>query len=152
MRMRLSLVASLFLALASLAALAQDYGQDRDRDRGQDRDQPRQWGRPHPPRAGACFYRDAGFSGDYFCMRAGDRWPRMPRGFNDQISSIRVFGGALVQGFENGDYGGRRMRVDHDVDNLMRFRLPGDPAKSWNDRISALAVFNPRDDWDRQHP
>jgi hypothetical protein len=150
MRKRLSLAAFLLLALASLSALAQDYGQDRDRDR--DRDQPRQWGRPHPPRAGACFFRDAGFSGDYFCMRAGERWPSMPPGFNDRISSIRVFGGAVVQGFENGDFSGRRMRVDRDVDSLIRFRLPGDPAKSWNDRISALAVFNPRDDWDRQHP
>jgi hypothetical protein len=150
MRSRLSLAALLLLALTSLTAIAQDRDQGRDHDRGQQGQW--QWGRPRPPRAGACFYRDASFSGDYFCMRAGDRWPGMPRGFNDQISSIRVFGGALVQGFENGDFGGRRMRVDHDVDNLIRFRLPGDEAKSWNDRISALAVFSPRDDWDRQHP
>jgi hypothetical protein len=111
-----------------------------------------QWGHPHPPRAGACFYTDAGFNGEYFCLNPGDRWPTMPRGFNDKISSIRLFGGAIVQLFENGNFGGRRLRVDHDVDNLMRYRLPGDRAKSWNDRISAIAVFRQRDDWDRGHP
>ncbi len=135
MRSHVSLIAVLLLCLVSLPALAQD----------------RAWGHPHPPRAGACFYKDGGFNGDYFCMRAGERWPSMPHGFNDQISSVRVFGGALVQIFENGGFGGRRMRIDHDVDSLMRYRLPGDQAKSWNDRVSAIAVFNPRDDWDRQH-
>ncbi len=92
------------------------------------------------------------FSGDYFCMKAGDRWPSLPHGFNDQISSIRVFHGALVQVFENGGFTGRRLRVDHDVDSLVRARLPGDPAKSWNDRISAIAVYLPRDVWDQGHP
>ena len=131
--------ALLLLGLASLPALAQQPEWGR-------------WGHPQPPRAGACFYKDAGFNGDYFCMRAGDRWPSMPHGFNDQISSIRLFGGAVVQIFENGDFGGRHARIRHDVDTLMRFRLPSDPAKSWNDRISAIAVFQMRDDWDRQHP
>lgn len=135
--MRLSLTfAAALLCLAALPALAQQ--------------RPR-WGHPQPPRAGACFYSDAGFNGESFCLNPGDRWPTMPRGFNDRISSIRVFGGALVQLFENGNYSGRRLRVDHDVDNLMRYRLPGDRVKSWNDRVSAIAVFRPRDDWDRQH-
>ena len=33
------------------------------------------WGRPTVPRDGACFYRDAGFRGDYFCVRAGEDLP-----------------------------------------------------------------------------
>lgn len=139
LRLRSSLAVLALLGLASLPALAQQPQWGR-------------WGHPQPPRAGACFYKDAGFHGDYFCMRAGDRWPSLPHGFNDQISSIRVFGGALVQIFENGDFGGRHARIARDVDTLMRFRLPGDQAKSWNDRISAIAVFQMRDDWDRQHP
>jgi hypothetical protein len=134
MRLRFPLAAVLF-CLAALPAVAQRP----------------QWGHPHPPRAGACFYKDAGFNGEYFCLRAGDRWPTMPSGFNDRISSVRLFGGSLVQIFENGNYGGRRARFDHDVDNLERMRLPGDPIKSWNDRVSAIAVFNARDAWDRQH-
>jgi hypothetical protein len=136
MRLRSSLAAVLLLCVAVLPALAQ---------------QPPRWGHPRPPRAGACFYKEAGFSGQYFCLRAGDRWPTMPPGFNDRISSVRVFGGALVQIFENGNFDGRRLRVDHDVDTLARYRLPGDQSKSWNDRISSIAVFNPRDDWDRGH-
>lgn len=136
MHLRSTFAALLLLGLAALPAAAQRP----------------EWGHPHPPRAGACFYTDAGFNGEYFCMNAGDRWPSMPRGFNDRISSIRLFGGSLVQLFENSNFGGRRMRVDHDVDNLIRYRLPGDRAKSWNDRISAIAVFRERDDWDRQHP
>ena len=136
MRLRFILAAVLLLCFAALPAVAQQ----------------RQWGHPRPPRAGACFYQDAGFQGDYFCLRAGERWPALPHGFNDRISSIRVFGGALVQIFENSNFGGRRLRIDNDVDTLMRYRLPGDRAKSWNDRLSAIAVYNPRDDWDRQHP
>jgi hypothetical protein len=150
MRLRFSLATLLLLGLASLTVLAQNRDQDRDRD--QDRGQQRQWGHPRPPRAGACFYKEAGFEGDYFCLRAGERWPSMPPGFNDRISSIRVMGGAVVQLFEDSNFGGRRLRIDDDVDSLVRFRLPGDPGKSWNDRVSAIAVFNPRDDWDRQHP
>jgi hypothetical protein len=139
-----TVVVLLLLCLTSLPAFAQNP----------DRDQQRQWqwGHPQQPRAGACFYRNINFQGDYFCMKAGDRWPSLPRGFNDQISSIRIFHGALVQVFENGGFTGRRLRIDHDVDSLLRARLPGDPGKSWNDRISAIAVYLPRDIWDQGHP
>ena len=54
------------------------------------------WGRPAVPRDGACFYRDAGFRGDYFCVRAGEDLPWVPGGLNDEISSIRTFGRAEV--------------------------------------------------------
>ncbi|MEO5762985.1 MAG: hypothetical protein ABIR28_11805, partial [Vicinamibacteria bacterium] len=46
--------------------------------------QPR-WGRPNPPRFGACFYRDPGFSGDFFCANAGQSLGRLARGMSDQI-------------------------------------------------------------------
>lgn len=32
--------------------------------------QQRQWGRPVRQKSGACFYREASFSGDYFCLKA----------------------------------------------------------------------------------
>ena len=51
------------------------------------------WGRPNAPRSGACFYRDANFQGDYFCLRAGESVDAVPNDMNDQISSIRTFGG-----------------------------------------------------------
>ena len=47
------------------------------------------WGRPRPPRAGACFYQNANYGGDYFCVEAGDEYDVMPEGLNDRISSIR---------------------------------------------------------------
>jgi hypothetical protein len=136
MRSRLKFAAAVLLCLASVSAVAQQW----------------QWGRPRPPRAGACFYKDVGFNGDYFCMQAGDRWPSLPRGFNDRISSIRTFGGALVQLFDNEQFRGRHVRINRDVDSLLRLRLPEDPRKSWNDRVSAIAVYRPRDPWDQQHP
>ncbi len=136
MRLRPTLTAVLLLCLTSLPALAQQW----------------QWGRPRPPRSGACFYKDINFQGDYFCMRAGDRWPSLPRGFNDKISSIRTFQGSVVQLFDNGNFQGHRIRIDRDINSLLRLRLPDDPRKSWNDRISAIAVFQPRDAWDRDHP
>ena len=152
MRMRLSLVASLFLALASLAALAQDYGQDRDRDRGQDRDRPRRWGRPHPtPRRCLLLPRrrllrrlllHAAAIAGLECLAASTT--RSPPSASSAEPSCRALKMVTTVA--------AACAWTMMFDNLMRFRLPGDPAKSWNDRISALAVFNPRDDWDRQHP
>jgi hypothetical protein len=135
MRLRFALFAILFLAFTSVSASAQW-----------------QWGRPHPPREGACFYRDANFSGEYFCLKVGERWPAMPRGFNDQISSIRVFRGARVRIFNNDNFGGMNVRINHSVDSLIRIRMPQDLSKSWNDRISSIAVYLDHDDWDRGHP
>ena len=59
------------------------------------------WGRPTVPRDGACFYRDAGFRGEYFCVRAGEDLPYIPGGLNDEISSIRTFGRAAVLVFRD---------------------------------------------------
>ena len=135
MRLRFAFTAVLFLSFASLPSFAQ-Y----------------RWGRPHPPRTGACFYKDSEFRGDYFCLKVGERWPNMPPGFNDKISTIRVFNGARVRVFQDADFRGRSLRIDHDVDNLKEIRLPDNPSKSWNDRISAIAVHGDRDEWDRNHP
>lgn len=133
MRSKLSFITLALLCLTTLPAIAQ------------------QWGRPHPPRMGACFYREAGFVGDYFCMKVGERWPTMPPGFNDRISSIRVFNGAVVRLFENSNYTGDRVRIQNDVDNLKNVTLRRDPSRNWNDRVSALAVVRDHDDWDRNH-
>jgi Peptidase inhibitor family I36 len=133
MRLRSALPAALLLFVASLPAFAQ-WG----------------WGRPHPPREGACFYRGTGFRGDYFCLRVGERWPSLPHGFNDRIRSIQVFNGAHIRVFNDDGFGGISARLDGDVDDLRELRLPGDPHKSWSDRISSIAVFRGRDEW--EHP
>jgi hypothetical protein len=132
MRFRFAFTTLLLLSVTSLPALAQ-----------------RDWGRPHSPQSGACFYKDGGFRGDYFCIKDGERWPSLPPGFNDRISSIRVFGGARLRVFNDDNFGGISAMIDHDVDDLSRFRLPENPAKSWNDRISSIAVFREHDEWER---
>jgi hypothetical protein len=93
--------------------------------------QPR-WGRPNAPRAGACFYRDANFQGDYFCAQAGDDLPDLPGRMNDEISSIRTFGGAEVTIYQSDDFDGRSTRFTSDVSNLQQ--------QGWNDRLSSIRV------------
>jgi hypothetical protein len=109
-----------------------------------------QWGHPHPPRAGACFYHDPNFGGGYFCMKAGDRYARMPQTFNDSITSIQVFGGAQVRIFNDPNFTGINALADRPINDLRQWRLPQNPSKSWNDRISSIAVFKPgHDQWYR---
>lgn len=90
------------------------------------------WGRPRPPRAGACFYQNANYGGDYFCAQAGDEYDVMPEGLNDRISSIRLFGDASVIVYRNPNFGGRSTRFTDDASNLQ--------ADGWNDTISSLRV------------
>lgn len=93
--------------------------------------QPR-WGRPTAPRSGACFYRDPGFGGPYFCARAGENIAFMSRGMNDQISSIKMFGLTEVTIFQDVRYAGRWTRLEGDVFDLRR--------EGWNDRLSSVRV------------
>jgi hypothetical protein len=90
------------------------------------------WGRPTVPRDGACFYRDAGFRGEYFCVRAGEDLPYIPGGLNDEISSIRTFGRAEVTIYRDRRFSGRAVRFGEDVWNLRN--------QGWNDRLSSLRV------------
>jgi len=90
------------------------------------------WGRPTVPRDGACFYRDAGFRGEYFCVPAGEDLPHIPGGLNDEISSIRTFGRAEVTIFRDRRFTGRAERFGGDVWNLRN--------QGWNDRLSSLRV------------
>jgi hypothetical protein len=102
--------------------------------------QPR-WGRARTPRAGACFYRDAGYRGDYFCLEAGESVSSMPRGMNDAISSIQTFGDVEVEVYQDDVYRGRAKRFESSVRNL------GDDG--WNDRLSSVRVSRRGDGRDR---
>ena len=133
MRLRNALPILLLLALVSLPASAQW-----------------RWGRPRPPRAGACFYRDGDFRGQYFCLSVNDRWPSLPPGFSNSISSIRVFSGARLRLFDGNNFGGRSVLIESDVPDLRQLRLPDNFHKSWNDRISSIAVFRERDEWEHE--
>ncbi|KFC66954.1 SH3 type 3 domain protein [Devosia sp. LC5] len=60
---------------------------------------------PQPPRppqppvyedAGACFYSERNMRGRSFCLDQGETMDSLPRGWNDAIRSVEVFGGARV--------------------------------------------------------
>ena len=90
------------------------------------------WGRNERlPREGACFYEDANYRGEYFCVPRGATYTALPRGFNDRISSVRVFG-ADVRIFQNPNFRGRTQAIRTDVANLRG---------NWRDNVSSIRVF-----------
>jgi peptidase inhibitor family I36 len=89
------------------------------------------WGNEAEPREGACFYRDAGFRGPHFCAPRGATFRSLPRGFNDQISSIRLLG-SEVRIFQDRDFRGRSAEIRSDAANLRG---------SWRDDVSSIRVF-----------
>jgi hypothetical protein len=113
------------------------YGGPRGRARGRGNrggwgDRTPVWGRGEAiPREGACFYEDANFRGQYFCVPRGATFTNLPRGFNDRISSIRVFD-AEVRIFQDRNFRGRSREIRSDVANLR-----GD----WKDDVSSIRVF-----------
>jgi peptidase inhibitor family I36 len=93
------------------------------------------WGHGPTPGAGACFYEDANFRGEYFCVRAGESISSVPRDMNDRISSIRLFGDAEVTVFRDVDFRAGSRRFDTNIRNLVN--------EGWNDRISSVRVQAP---------
>jgi hypothetical protein len=89
------------------------------------------WGRQTYPREGACFFEDANFRGDYFCIPRGGTYTSLPRGFNDRISSVRVFG-AGVRVYQDRDFRGRSTEIHRDLSNLRG---------NWRDSVSSIRVF-----------
>lgn len=114
--MTLGLVATALVALSATGASAQ-------------------WGRPSPPRSGACFYQDADFRGQYFCAPVGATVTQVPLEANDQISSIRVFGNAEVTVFRDAEFRGASRRFNSDAYDLSR--------DGFNDRISSYRIDSP---------
>jgi len=100
-------------------------------------------------RGGACFFKNADFGGEKFCVNAGERVAQVPPGFNDQISSVRIFGRVEVTVYQGRDYQEPSLRLREDVANLQKFQVQ--PGHSWNDRVSSIEVTSLRNsgDWDR---
>ena len=95
------------------------------------------WGHGELPRQGACFYKDPNFRGEYFCAGAGENVSAVPDDMNDEISSIRVFGGAEVTLYKDVRFQGRSSRFEADIRNLKDV--------GWDDLISSLRVqYSPR--------
>jgi Peptidase inhibitor family I36 len=92
------------------------------------------WGRPRVPSSGVCFYQNPRFGGDYFCAPIGAAATQVPRGTNDKISSIRVYGNAEVTVFQDSHFEGRSSRFDRNMGDLRR--------EGWNDLISSFRINN----------
>ena len=86
--------------------------------------------RGNQPRDGACFYLDADYRGDSFCMDGGESQRNVEDRYNDKISSIRVFGRAQIVVYENENFGGASKTFSRNVSDLGNF----------NDRITSIEV------------
>jgi hypothetical protein len=90
------------------------------------------------PRSGACFFKNKNFSGDYFCSDRGSDIPLVQ--LNDEITSIQIYGRARVTIFSDPNFGGRQGTTNRSISDLRQWRLPDDPSRSWNNRLSSARV------------
>jgi len=90
------------------------------------------WGR-----GGACFYRDRNFGGNYFCLHRGEGREELGN-LGDDISSIRVFGGARVVVFNDRNFRGGKAQTRGDVPDLRNWSYQG--GHTWNNRISSVRI------------
>ena len=88
------------------------------------------WVNGNEPRNGACFYNDADYRGESFCLSAGESQRRVENRFNDAISSIQVFGRVRVIIHEHESFGGASRTLTGDVPHLGDF----------NDKITSIEV------------
>ena len=102
-----------------------------DDDRGWGNNRSPVWGRSPVTHEGACFYRDTDFRGESFCVPRGGTYASLPRGFNDSISSVRVFDGTVMI-FKDSDFRGRSQQIRADVRDLRG---------TWKDDISSIRVY-----------
>jgi hypothetical protein len=92
------------------------------------------------PKRGACFYTSADYQGQYFCVASGTSFDVLPRGFNDQISSIQIRGGAVVTIYNDAYFKSFSVTTRKNVRDLRTWQLAGYNNKNWNNRISSLEV------------
>ena len=88
------------------------------------------WVNGNEPRNGACFYTDANYRGEIFCLSRGERQSSVGGHFNDRLSSIRIFGRARVILYKNRDFSGSRRTYTSDAAHLGDF----------NDEITSIEV------------
>jgi hypothetical protein len=90
-------------------------------------------------RDGICVYEHANFQGRSDCFQAGEELRDLARlGWSDRISSIEVFGNAVVAFYRDVGFRGERVIIDRDLHDLAIVQLRG--GMSWNDQISSLEV------------
>ena len=99
----------------------------------------RSWNSRPFPRSGACFFTSQNFTGNRFCVRSGDRLPKLPGNFGDNISSLQVCGRGTGRVFDDRDYRGVNAALRRSSADLRN--LPSKPGHTWNNRISSVMVY-----------
>jgi len=140
-----------FRRLADLARNDDRRDRDHDGDRdADDWDRERRWERYYGrfderehrwgmEGDGVCFYREPGYRGRSFCVRAGDEVRRLPDPLIERFASVKFFGRAHgVELFAEEEFGGRRARIEHDQPDLTRFRNDREEEMR---RIVSIRVF-----------
>ncbi|SDR96904.1 hypothetical protein [Opitutus sp. GAS368] len=104
-------------------------------------------------------FADADYRGDSLVLHPGDVLENLSgrtfeggRRLNDEISSIRIEGGAEIYVYTDANFRGAAMRVTENVRDLTGRLLPGSVAANWNDQISSLRVETRRRDEPRVEP
>ena len=126
-------ILALSLMWVPLAAFGQnpwDYHNHPDWDRS--------WNQRPFPRVGACFFTDAGFQGNRFCVNRADRLDYLPRNFGDNISSIQLFGRTRVIVFNDRNFRGGSQEIGRSVGDLRA--VPFRDGHTWNNRVSSVIV------------
>ena len=100
-----------------------------------DRQRGRQRGRSG---SGACFYKNANFTGDYFCSDRGSNIPQVR--LDDEITSIQIFGRATVTIYKDPNFSGPQATTDRSIPDLRRWQMPNNPNLNWDNRISSARV------------
>jgi hypothetical protein len=86
-----------------------------------------------PARDRVCVYEDINYGGRSQCWNADEEERNLNGlGWNDRISSVRVFGRARVEFYRDANYRGGQLRLDRDAPDL--------GALDWSDRISSFQV------------
>jgi hypothetical protein len=86
-----------------------------------------------PSRDRICVYEDINYQGRSQCWSADEEERNLSgAGWNDRISSIRVFGRARIEVYRDANYRGERLRLDRDAADL--------GAINWSDQISSFQV------------
>jgi hypothetical protein len=86
-----------------------------------------------------CIYEHANFGGNSQCFSGGEDLRELNSiGWNDRISSIRVFGRSRVVVWEHSNFQGKTFVIDRDIEDLNEIHF--------NDAISSLRVPGGRGD------
>jgi hypothetical protein len=99
---------------------------------------------PPPPARGQqaqnviCVYEHIDYRGAAECFQAGEQVRDLGRrnGWNDRISSVRIFGRATAVFYQDVSFGGREIYVNQDISDLTKLRI--ERSDTWNDQISSM--------------